>query len=378
MVGVSYGGGIQLVTAAIDHRVDAIVPTIAWHSLITALNKNDEPKTGWGLILTTLLLAEGGRIDPHIVPAILDGLRGWITPEDASFIAGVGPGDLVNDITAPTLLIQGTVDTLFTLQEADDNAKMLLANGVPTKVVWYCGGHGGCITSQNDGEVIERSTMQWLDRYVKGNQSTSTGPQFEWVDQHGQNYSSDVYPVPTGAPLEADGPGGTLPLRTLLGGSGPQLKAFDAGLINGLLGVLSGAKARNAVELTTPAQATTTYIVGAPQLTFTYSGTGSRYSRHVYAQLVDNTTELVLGNLVTPIPVTLDGQEHTLSIPLEQVAQTLRPGETVTLQIVASAVPYQRLWTSGRLNISSMQLTLPTANASAISSPGAVLVMPAA
>ena len=33
MVGASYGGGIQLVTAAIDNRIDAIVPTIAWHAL---------------------------------------------------------------------------------------------------------------------------------------------------------------------------------------------------------------------------------------------------------------------------------------------------------------------------------------------------------
>ena len=39
MVGGSYGGGIQLVTAAIDCRVDAIVPTIAWHSLDTSLYK---------------------------------------------------------------------------------------------------------------------------------------------------------------------------------------------------------------------------------------------------------------------------------------------------------------------------------------------------
>ena len=62
----------------------------------------------------------------------------------------------MNQITAPTLLIQGTVDTLFTLAEADANAKALIANGVPTKVVWYCGGHGGCITSTNDGEVIKR------------------------------------------------------------------------------------------------------------------------------------------------------------------------------------------------------------------------------
>ncbi|MDT5014881.1 MAG: type transport system ATP-binding protein, partial [Mycobacterium sp.] len=37
MVGASYGGGIQLVTAAIDCRVDAIAPMIAWHSLTTSL-----------------------------------------------------------------------------------------------------------------------------------------------------------------------------------------------------------------------------------------------------------------------------------------------------------------------------------------------------
>ncbi|HEX2283913.1 MAG TPA: X-Pro dipeptidyl-peptidase, partial [Mycobacterium sp.] len=110
--------------------------------------------------------------------------------------------------------------------------------------------------------------------------------------------------------------------------------------------------------------------VGAPELTLTYSGTGG--SRHVYAQLVDDTTGLVLGNLVTPVPVTLDGQEHTVTVSLEMVAHTLRPGETVTLQLVASAVPYQTIWSSGQLNVSSMQLALPTADASAISSSSVV------
>src|SRR5690348_17771384 len=37
MSGGSYGGGIQLVTAALDPRVDVIVPDIAWQSLITSL-----------------------------------------------------------------------------------------------------------------------------------------------------------------------------------------------------------------------------------------------------------------------------------------------------------------------------------------------------
>ena len=39
MVGGSYGGGIQFVTAAQDCRIDAIVPEIAWHSLTTSLDK---------------------------------------------------------------------------------------------------------------------------------------------------------------------------------------------------------------------------------------------------------------------------------------------------------------------------------------------------
>lgn len=46
MAGVSYGGGIQLVTAAIDKRVDAITPVIAWNSLLTALYKDATVKEG--------------------------------------------------------------------------------------------------------------------------------------------------------------------------------------------------------------------------------------------------------------------------------------------------------------------------------------------
>ena len=166
-----------------------------------------------------------------------------------------------------------------------------------------------------------------------------------------------------------------MPLLPFVGGSGPNFRAFEAGLFNGVAGFLFGAKAANAVEVTLPAPTTTTYIVGAPQLEFSYSGTGS--SRHVYAQLVDNTTGLVLGNHVTPIPVTLDGETHSVKIPLEMVAHTLAPGETVTLQIVASAVTYQALWASGELNVSDIKLTLPTADASAISTPSAAAVMAA-
>jgi ABC-2 type transport system ATP-binding protein len=367
MVGASYGGGIQLVTAAIDHRVDAIVPTIAWHSLNTSLYKAEAFKSSWGTLLSAALTLTFARANPRILPAAIWGdLTGMVSQADQDLLDSRGPDELVDDITTPTLLIQGTVDTLFTLAEADENAKVLIANGVPTKVVWFCGGHGACMTSVNDGAVIEQNTLAWLDRYVKGDLSVPTGPQFEWVDQHGQHFSSNTYPVAQGAPIVASSSGGgVLPLLPFIGGSGPQLGAFGLGPITGLLGLPSGAPAINALNLKIPAATTTTYIVGAPQLTLTYSGTG--VSRHVYAQLVDDTTGLVLGNLVTPVPVTLDGQTHTLTIPLEEVAHTLSPGETVTLQLVASAFPYETITSLGVLNVASMQLSLPTADAAAIS-----------
>ena len=195
--------------------------------------------------------------------------------------------------------------------------------------------------------------------------SASTGPQFEWVDQRGEWFSSEVYPVPQGSPIIASSrAGGTLPLLPYLGGSGLPLIPF-------------AFKAINAINLTVPAAATTTYLVGAPELTLTYSGTGS--SRHVYAQLVDDTTGLVVGSIVTPIPVTLDGRTHTVTIRLEPVAHTLTPGQTVTLQLVASAGLYDRIIPSlGVLNVSSMQLTLPTADPAAVASPSAVAMTLAA
>ena len=48
MGGGSYGGAIQLVTAAIDRRVDAIVPLIAWNDLVRSLYQSQTVKAGWG------------------------------------------------------------------------------------------------------------------------------------------------------------------------------------------------------------------------------------------------------------------------------------------------------------------------------------------
>ncbi len=96
-------------------------------------------------------------------------------------------------------------------------------------------------------------------------------------------------------------------------------------------------------------------------MSFDYQGLGN--SRFVYAQLVDNKTGLVVGNLVTPVAVTLDGRTHTASINMENMVYTAADAsDNLTLQITSSATAYERFTSFGVVNISNINLTLPTAD----------------
>lgn len=362
MVGASYGGGIQLATAAIDHRIDAIVPTIAWNSLVDVLFPSGAVNSSWGTLLPTVLVLTSAREHPRILPvAIMGVLFGIAQQSDIDLVTDLGYQDQIKDITAPTLLIQGTVDTLFPLSQADAVARGLV-NADELKVVWYCGGHGTCLSDYNDGKVVIDRTLDWLDRYVKGDENIDTGAQFEWVDQNGDWHSAPTYPAqpdPDSTPIVASSTKHTtLPFIPFLFGSGPNPLILTRGPLGALLGLPSPAVAVNAANLHVPDATVLTHVVGTPELTLTYSGTGN--ARHVYAQIVDDKTGLVVGNQVTPIPVVLDGTTQTVTIPLELVAHTLQPGQSVTVQIVTSAVKYLNFYQYGTITVEGMTVELPT------------------
>ena len=364
MIGGSLGGAIQLVTAATDHRIDAIVPAITWHSLTTSLYENGAFKTAWSALLLLDEVKIGAKVIPQLYQGLLTGLlTGKLTPAQQDLLAGRDPQ--VGSVAAPTLLLQAVGDSLFGLSEAQDSAKVLGANGVPVKMVWFCGGHGVCLNPGGPGAtLVEKNTLSWLDRFVKGDQSVSTGPVFEWLDQNGQSFSSDLLPSDPkfrGAPLVASGRGGILPIVPVLGGSGPQpLDVFPYSLTE-------ATKAAIALNVTVPGGGATTQIVGAPQLSMTYAGIGT--SRDIYAQLVDNKTGLVVGDLVTPIPVMLDGRTHTVTVPLEEIAYTMTSSDSLTLQVVGSATDYENFTAVGVINVSDIQIALPTLGADAHARP---------
>ncbi|MEA2449677.1 MAG: type transport system ATP-binding protein, partial [Thermoleophilaceae bacterium] len=256
----------------------------------------------------------------------------------------------------PTLITQSSSDTLFTLNEAIENYKAVRGNHVPLKMVWFCGSltaedvaHGQCNSDPGpDTSVVVHQTLRWMDRWLKGDRSVVTGPGFEWVSQDGVLHAASRYPLPQGTPLTASG-SGTLPLV--------------AGDTTGAL--ITAGPGTNAVNVPLPAVGGPTQLVGEPTLTLDYSGTTPDPDARVYAQLVDTKANVVVGPVVTPVQLTLDGQQHTLSMPIEGVALTATPQSAYSLQITDGSSVYFAQRQAGAVTFKSIGISVPTVSAAA-------------
>jgi ABC-2 type transport system ATP-binding protein len=355
MEGVSYAGGIELVAAGLDPRIDAIAPTIAWHSLLTALYREDTIKGGWSSLLygAGQPAANGdgldspagpqtGGLDPHIDSAFASGSStGKISAEDKAWFASRGPGALVDRIRVPTMLVQGTADTLFTLSEAMRNAAILQGNGVPVKMLWFCGGHGTCLTGTGPSGYVEQQVIAWLRHYVARETAVATGPAFEWLADDAKWRSTAAYPPRAGSPLTGEG-SGTLNLSPGDSASGTPIAA---GVSPNAVNVAIGARAAQ--------------VAGEPKVTLTYTASGTGYG-YVFAQIADTTRNLVLGNQVTPIPITLDGASHTIARSLEGVAASATASSRYALQIIGGSQVYGPNRTAASVNVTRARVELPT------------------
>ena len=277
MHGPSYAGGIEWVAAAIDERIDVIAPAISWHSLLTALYREDTAKSGWGSALygagAPTATIEGaispagvqqGSLDPHITSAFVSGLStGRFSAEDRAWFDSRGPADdLVGRVRVPALILQGTADTLFTPSEAMRNEAILRRNGVPHRMIWFCGGHGACLTGSGPAGRLEQAVVAWMRRHLAGDASVATGPGYEWIADDGQWRTSAAFPPPAGAPLVARGAG--------------TLVVNPADAVSGT--VIAAAPAANAVNVAIPPPRAATQVVGEPKLELAYKGTGSASS----------------------------------------------------------------------------------------------------
>jgi ABC-2 type transport system ATP-binding protein len=361
MVGESYGGGIQFVTAEQDCRIDAIAPTIAWNSLGTSLDKSQTPKAGWSEVLASV--AASATLDPTITKADSEmKTTGRIDAASAAFFISRGPAQFLSKVKIPTLILQGTVDDLFTLDEGIANYETLKKEGTTVSMAWFCGGHGVCLTNPGSAIEVGSLSLAWMQHFVAKDTTVKVLKGFEFVDQNGTSYAANGYPLPQGAPIVATG-SGTLQL-TAQGGSGPPTLPPNAQAANVVDAVALGvtpAPASNAVNISVPITRDAD-LVGPPTLKLTYSGraaAGNRLSR-VFAQLVDPATGIVVNNQITPIPLTLDGRTHSLVIPMETIGYTGASGKPLELQLTPTTVAYVTPRLGGSIDFSHVAVSLPT------------------
>lgn len=180
MVGGSYGGAIQLLAAAQDDRIDAIVPDITWNDLAHSLAPDDVVKRGWVDLLYTSgqaashgLMSEqpgpnAGGMDERLTQWFAEALATGRLPEDAvEPFAERSPKSHTDTIQAHTLLTQGWYDTLFPPDEANATYNALKdRDGPETHLVFYLGGHGHSI-HDDDIETYLGLVAQFFERHLQ-------------------------------------------------------------------------------------------------------------------------------------------------------------------------------------------------------------------
>ncbi|MEU3714312.1 CocE/NonD family hydrolase [Streptomyces catenulae] len=255
MIGGSYGGAIQLATAAVDPRVDALVPLITWNDLSYSLDPNNAGRTDGvtGPVPGAykkewtggfFLIGEAqGLLNPSLDPSRIGGagclhfvadacrtkrlLDSGSYPADRTaamlkYARGVSPVSYLKSVKAPTLLVQGEADTLFNLNEATATYRTLKAQGTDTKMIWQSWGHSGGMADPAPGELdlgkgnletsyVGRRILAWFDRYLHHRTGTDTGPAFayyrDWAADGDPYGTADTFPAGGARKLYLSGDG---------------------------------------------------------------------------------------------------------------------------------------------------------------------------
>ncbi|MFN2610610.1 MAG: CocE/NonD family hydrolase [Actinomycetota bacterium] len=377
MTGVSYAGGIQYALASQDSRIDAIAPEITWNDLRYSLFPNDVTKLGW----TQLLFASG------LAAAVKDGV-------DQSGTAGIQTGSYAKEIFAseaaglalgkpddaskawfatksfgvyhnahpisiPTLFLQGDVDTLFNLNEAWANYKIISATGAPTKFIAFCGGHVACPANVNSGDARvheDRAIVTWFDKYLKGNSTTDTGTNVEYSTEDGVWHYTSTFPTPQlpGAAtyITATGSGSVVSLGAPTDGGGTGASYLP--LVTD--GYSTDPQTIN-IEITTTSDRTT--VVGIPHISGTVTGLGA--GAHLFFKLADRESKTVLDGQAASLRFEgpLTGTALPFDLDLNGVSALVDAGHHIDLQISTSSLAHVQYRGAANLNILAT-VSIPT------------------
>jgi ABC-2 type transport system ATP-binding protein len=423
-VGGSYGGALALMLAGQDRRVDAIVPMITWNDLARSFlpeATGKDPADGvfkkqWaGLFFGSgsgglagsaevdlgALLGSGGsggpptalgnpqcgRFAADVCAAYLAvATTGQPTPESLALLRRSSPASIADRIKAPTLLIQGTADSLFPLSEGDANARAIAATGTPVRVAWFTGGHDGGTGPGTDRDRVRFLTAQWLGHYLKGSGaapaasftfSRITGIDATNRDLVASGYSVTDYPglAPAGQSVAVNGapqpianpPDGTpAAVSTLPGG----LSSFIGGSVLDIPGQFARFESRPFTS--------TVDVVGAPTVTLrAASPTGEAVLFVKLYAVGEGAAGSLPGGQVAPVRLTglprSISQATPVTVTLPAIVHRFEVGHRLAIVVATSDQAYATPAAPAVYQVAvDGAVTLPTVDATPIPSPAVV------
>ncbi|GAA1803648.1 alpha/beta fold hydrolase [Planosporangium flavigriseum] len=419
-VGGSYGGGLSLLLAAHDRRIDAIVPMITWNDLARAFLPNGiggGPENGvfkkqWagmffgsgGSMGGTAPVAQPrgprgadpsaaqcGRFALDVCQVYLEmATTGRPSARAIDLLRRSSPAGVLDRIKAPTLLIQGEADSLFPLSEADANAKGIAANGTPVRVAWFTGGHDGGQGPQSDQDRVKFLTAQWLDHYLAGKgakpNNSFTYSRISGIDASGDGLVAAGFNV-----ADYPGTGGTKTERVTVEGP-PQPAANppngNPAAVSSLAGV-GGAIGNLASGMTieVPGQhadfysaplAKTTDVTGSPTVQLKVASPTREAVLFVKLYDVDANGQPTLPNgLVAPVrltglPTSID-QAVPTTVTLPAIVRRFEQGHRLRITVSTSDQSYLSPAAPTVYTVAANgPVTLPTAAGTPLQSPSVI------
>jgi ABC-2 type transport system ATP-binding protein len=415
MTGGSYAGGIQTAAAAVDDRLDALAPEISWSDLRYSLYAGEVVNQGWVALLYGLgkLTSEGlglspdcasgphtGGLDPAIDRGVTEFLTtGSIAPDTLDFFAKSSLASYGADrpVTVPTLVLQGSVDTLFDLTDGYGVYEHVRDQGVEARFVAFCGGHVACpdrYVDAGDRAHLDDAIVTWFDRHLRG-EDVGTGAPIEYRTNEGVWRSATDYPLPASEPVPLRGEARDLAVVPIVdvpdvAGLADLVAAPDGipalpitSAVPTVDGDPRGATFPVAVAADGPLE-----IVGIPDVSLTVSGTTAPLdevlgplsaaladsgaleevsgllvgslrpfdgivdglggatalggvatpSAHVFVKLIHREAGEVLNLQEGAISVDLSGGEVTVDVPMPGLAYTLPEGHHLDVQVATNSL----------------------------------------
>ena len=190
-IGGSYGGGYQLLMAAVDARLDAITPSGTWYDFAQSLSPNRVIKKGYSAGLCVLAQTDGAQLSEEVQGSCDEAVTDQTTrfqeeltqrTQDIFLDHGMNvyeetPGFVLPPVDA--LVIQGNRDILFNFNQAADNFAFLSSagdarlitqeNGHSLSQLRFGPGSQGALGNNTCGGLDTMAAIKsWFDQKLKG------------------------------------------------------------------------------------------------------------------------------------------------------------------------------------------------------------------